>query len=481
MNQFSWPKIPLGLRIFLLYVTFVTFCAYIVIRTVTTEIKPGIRQSMEETLVDMSNLIAVLVAQDVKDNTLAESQYQDLFNTYSVLKPQASIWGLERVSGTRRVYITDKQGIVILDSDGQDLGRDYSRWNDVYLTLRGEYGARSTRLNQMDEMSTVMYVAAPIMDGSEIIGVVTVAKANSAMQPFIQRSQNRLISWSLLLGFLAILIGGLLAWRITRAVSRLSHFAEQVINGAKIVAPKFRVFYEFGDLAMVLDKMRHQLEGKNYAERYVQTLTHELKSPLAAIRGASEILQSPLSVEDRQRFLRNIENESTRVQLLIDRMLTLSVLEQQQEITDKQSVNLNTLCKSIIVSFELSAANKNIDLSMVSGDNLVVIGDAFLLRQALANLIDNAIDFTPSNGKIKVTIDRFSVSVFNAGAAIPDFAIARIGERFYSLARPASGRKSTGLGLNFALEVAQLHHASLSVLNVDGGVEAKIIFNIPSK
>ena len=480
IKHIGWPKIPLGLRIFLLYFLFVGFCAYIVMHTVTEEIKPGVRQSMEETLVDMAGLIAVLVAQDVKQGTLATSQYPQLLKDFNQLKPKAMIWGLNKLVSTHRVYITDRKGMVILDSSGNDLGQDYSQWNDVYLTLRGQYGARSTKLNQADEMSTVMHVAAPIKDGETIIGVVTVAKANSAMQPFIERSQQRLINWSIVLALLAIFIGALLAWRITRAVNRLTHYAQRVTTGEKVAPPTFRIFYEFGNLATVLDAMRQQLEGKNYAERYVQTLTHELKSPLAAIRGASEILQHDLSDGDRQRFLSNIEHESIRVQQLVDRMLNLSIVEQQQVIENKQKFNLNALCVEITTGLAARITKKNIKMTLDVGPKLSLKGDRFLLQQALINLLENALDFTPDAGEINLSAQlqhrQLTISVVNQGQPIPSYALDRLCERFYSLPRPNNGRKSTGLGLNFVSEVAQLHDARLTITNIDIGVEAKLVF-----
>ena len=71
----------------------------------------------------------------------------------------------------------------MLDSSGVAVGQDYSRWNDVYLTLRGEYGARSSRSDPDDANSSVMHVGAPIRDNGKLIGVVTVAKPNSSLQP----------------------------------------------------------------------------------------------------------------------------------------------------------------------------------------------------------------------------------------------------------------------------------------------------------
>src|SRR5690606_10544069 len=140
-----------------------------------------------------------------------------------------------------------------------------------------------------DPDSSVMYVAAPIMDGERVIGVVSVAKPNRTLQPYIERSQARL-GWlgAGLIG-LGLLVGGLLSWWLSAALRRLTRYAQAASEGRRAELPSLHGG-ELGQLAEALERMRTELEGKAYVERYVHTLTHELKSPLAAIRGASELL-----------------------------------------------------------------------------------------------------------------------------------------------------------------------------------------------
>lgn len=103
-----------------------------------------------------------------------------------------------------------------------------------------------------------------------------------------------------------------------------------------------------------------------------------------------------------------------------------------------------------------------------------------MLRQAVNNLLDNALDFTPSSGIIFLRTvkenDRLIVSITNQGDPIPDFAFARLTERFFSLSRPATGKKSTGLGLNFVQEVVVLHNGGLELRNTTDGVVATLHF-----
>ena len=468
---------PLGVRIFLVYFLFVGLAGWFVLSTVMDEIRPGVRQSTEETLVDTANLLAEILRDEVKNGSLAQGRLPELLKAYGQRQPQAQIWGVEKRAVSHRIYVTDARGIVLLDSSGAAVGQDYSRWNDVYLTLRGEYGARSTREDPADENSSVMYVAAPIKDGAQIIGVVSVAKPNQSLQPYIERSQRRLGWLGAGLIVLGLLIGGALSWWLSGSLRQLTRYAGAVSRGERAELPELRGG-ELKQLAAAVQKMRTELEGKAYVEQYVHTLTHELKSPLAAIRGAAELLESEMPAEQRQRFVANIASEGARLQQLIERLLNLALVEQRQGLEERVAVDLHGLAEELLQAqaARIQAAGLRMENTIPAG--LLVQGERFLLRQALANLLDNALDFTPAGGLLRFSAEtrggRVELALYNQGAAIPDYALPRLTERFYSLPRPASGRKSTGLGLNFVQEVALLHGGELALRNVEGGVRASL-------
>lgn len=468
---------PLGIRIFLVYFLFVGLAGWFVLSTVMDEIRPGVRQSTEETLVDTANLLAEILRDEVKAGRLQQSRLPELLQAYGQRQPKAQIWGVEKTQVNHRIYVTDAKGIVLLDSTGAAVGQDYSRWNDVLRTLRGEYGARSTKEDPNDPDSSVMYVAAPIMDGAQIIGVVSVAKPNRTLQPYIERSEQRLAWLGGGLIVLGLLIGALLAWWLSAALRKLTRYAQAVSAGQRAELPGLGGG-ELGQLAQAIERMRTELEGKAYVERYVHTLTHELKSPLASIRGAAELLDGEMPGEQRQRFVANIEQESARMQQLIERLLHLAQVEQRQCLEEQVRVPLRALVESLLQAqmARIEAAGLQIENHM--GADLSARGEAFLLGQALANLLDNALDFTPPGGLIRFSAEvragQIELRLCNQGEAIPDYALARLSERFYSLPRPGSGRKSTGLGLNFVEEVMQLHGGGLHIGNVAGGVEARL-------
>ncbi len=517
----------IGLRILLGYFLIVGISAWFLLNVAVDEVKPGVRASQEDTLVDTAHLLAEMAARDVKNGVLTEigPRMRDVARRSVV----ARINGIAKQHLDYRVYITDARGIVLFDTAGQDVGKDYSRWNDVYLTLRGKYGARSTKSSPYDENSTVMHVAAPILDPddrSRIIGVLTVAKPNASVQAFIEKGQRIIMRWGIALLVLSLLVGMAFAWWLARSLRRLMDYVAAVEAGRKAALPDLGD-NEIATLGRALEAMRTRLEGKEYAERLMHTLAHELKSPIAAIQVSAELLQEPVPEAERQRFLANILEQNTRQKQLIDKLLALVRVEQRQRLEQAAPVELRALCAAVAEDFAGPLAARGIVLAAGHGAGadldtgvdaeagaetgvkagaksgpraeaegspraavwhpggapLLVQGDALLLRQALGNLLDNAIGFAPPGSVIRLVPERRGghavVTVCDSGPGIPAYAQERLFERFYSLPRP-DGAKSTGLGLPFVREVAALHGGTVTVTNaVHGGCCAELALPLP--
>jgi two-component system sensor histidine kinase CreC len=237
---------------------------------------------------------------------------------------------------------------------------------------------------------------------------------------------------------------------------------------------------EIADLGLALRRMQEALEGRQYAEEYVQTLTHELKSPISAIRGAAELLQEEMPPRQRERFIANIRQESERIARIVDRMLELARLENRRERPEMEPVELDAMARTVAESHEPLLAGKDVRIEIAAPDRLTVEGNPFLLHQALENLVQNAIEFSPAGGLVTVTAavegDRVRIAVTDEGPGIPDYALDRIFDRFYSLGRPDTGKKSTGLGLTFVREVAKSHGGTARVVNrPEGGALAELV------
>lgn len=473
----------IGLRLLLGYFLILGLALFVVLRVFVEEVKPGTRLAMEDSLIDAANAFAQLAAPDMKAGVIADGSFARALQAYPEVKPGANLWGFRKDGVHYRIVITDAQGIVRFDTAGQAVGADHSRWNDVVRTLRGEYGARSSPGAEGNPDNTVMHVAAPIRDGERVIGVLTVSRPNETLQPYIERSQRRIWLWSWGLLGLSLLIGVLFSWWIASSLSRLRGYANAVAHGERARLPvlgRLSGNTEFSDLAQALEHMRLKLEDKAYVERYVHTLTHELKSPLAAIQGSAELLQESLPEAERQRFAGHIQRQAERVRLLIDKLLGLADVEQMRTLAVREPVDMAALTQEVLARLEPRCRRKGLQMRVELGaEQMAVPGDRFLLGQALQNLLDNAIDFSPEGGELAVAIGRdgqhLEWSVRDQGPGIPAYARGRIFERFYSLPRGEAQEKSSGLGLCLVKEVSDLHGGDIEVGNRagEGGCEAR--------
>src|SRR5690606_458878 len=451
----------IGLRILLGYFLIVAVTGILLLQVFVAEVKPGVRQAMEDTLADTANVLAELATDDMLAGRIADGRFARRVDALDRRRLDARIWHVDKHAVSYRSTVADAAGIVVYDSEGREVGRDHSRWNDVYLTLRGRYGARSTRSVPGDDSSTAMYVAAPMFDpGGRIIGVLTVSKPNRIIEPFIARSEQVVRRWGLVLLGVALVVGLTAAWWLSRQLGGLQRYARAVTAGGRASLP--RSAGEFRDLGLALETMRDRLEGKQYVEQYVHSLTHELKSPLTAIRGAAELLEQPLPEADRLRFASTIREQGERVTRTIDKLLALAAVEHRQRIERPEAVVVAELVDEVLADAGLRASEAGVLLRAEVEAGLPELrGDRFLLRQMLGNLVDNAIDFSPEGGTVLVGATQdgqgLRLEVADRGAGIPEYAAGRVFERFYSLPRPRDGARSSGLGLGFVREVAALH------------------------
>lgn len=476
----------LGLKLVLGFFLIVGIAAFFVMRVFVNEVKPGVRQAMESTLVDAANLLAEVAADDLKAGRIADGAFARHVALAQKRDPKAWVWRFQKRTVDYRVTVTDARGTVVFDSQGRDVGRDNSRWNDVYRTLRGEYGARSSAEVPGDKTNTVMHVAAPMFDPADrstLIGVLTLSQPNRSIEPFIVASQRSILLRGAWLIGISALIGVVMTWWLMRGIGSLNRYAQAVSAGEPVPPPRPRTD-EIGDLGRALETMRRKLQGKAYVEQYVQSLTHEMKSPLAAIRGAAELLQEPLPEADRQRFARNIQTQEQRLTETIDKLLALAEVEQHGWLQRRERIDTATLADDVVQGVGAKLTPQGVDVVRVpQAGAWAVEGDAFLLRRALGNLLDNAIAFSPPGGTVELVVDavdglvRFIVR--DQGPGVPDYARERVFERFYSLPRPEGGQRSSGLGLPFVREVMRLHGGEVTLENrPDGGAEA--VLSLPA-
>jgi two-component system sensor histidine kinase CreC len=463
-------------RVTLFFIAFIiTLGFYQLALHFLAEVEPQTFQATEEVMVDVANVLAEVVTDEVRENHFKSDELRKAFEGAHRRKLDARIFEHVKSKVGIHVYVTDANGLVIFDSDGgRREGQDFYEKLDVMRTLAGRYGARSSRDFKDDPTTSVLYVAAPVGDPAKPDGVLTVFKPQADVLPLV-RERRRIIytACGMIGGGILFLIVVVFLW-LFRPIGRITDYARAIERGERPPKPKIGIGREVNTLARALDSMRDVLEGRRYAERYIQTLTHEMKSPLAAIRGAAELLDEEMPVEVRKRFLDNIRAETARSERLINRLLELSAIEGRASLEEAKELDFHAIVARAIDQARPLAEVAGVVLEETAGAEPILLrGDAFILRAAVTNLLENAIDFSPAGSRVEIAVEPVDVHVVltirDHGPGVPDYAREKIFERFYSLRHHASKRKGTGLGLTLVRETADLHGGKITLEPAEGG------------
>lgn len=443
-------------------------------RLVLGDVRPHVFAATEDSLVETAVILASLLEAQ-PPGPLTTDPLRAAVDVSRHRALGAQIYDVKKDAFDLRVLVTDARGIVLYDSDGgRDEGRDYSAWRDVHRALAGGYGSRATRRDRWDPFSSVFYVAVPVRRGGAVAGVVSVGKQAADVKLFVAGLNRKIAIAGLVALALTAILSVFFAGWVSRPIQQLAAHARSVGEGQRPALPPLAT-REVAELGRAFEQMRDALDGRRDVEGYVRSLTHETKAPISAIRASAELLSEGLPDADAARFLGNIRNEADRLQQLVDRILELSALEARRSL-EPVSVDLWTVASEVASSAAPLVAQKDQTLDVRFEHVPRVSGDPLLLRQALMNLVHNAVRWTPPGGRIvlegRAEGGRVELAVSDSGPGIADYALPRAFEKFYSVAPPGESR-GTGLGLPFVREVAVLHGGQAAVANrPEGGARA---------
>jgi two-component system, OmpR family, sensor histidine kinase CreC len=434
----------------------------VVVAFVLHDVRLRYVESMRRTLGDTAAFLAVFVSQDTSGN-------DGWARKLAMLPPNADLL---------RVFACDRTGHVIFDSaHGRDVGQLYT-WP---LTGGGPAASENYTTSNVAEVQGELRVAAPVRRAGELVGWVGVGRPFASITEGVSKARWSLITVLCSIAAVMVLAGWWIATRLTQSIERLTDYAVAVREGRAVSPPQSRA-KEVAALAQAFEEMRVALEGKAYVEHYTQALAHEFKAPLSSIRGAAELLAENPPEADRVRFIGNLRAESDRLQLLVERLLELAALESRRSGLALSEVNLGELLREIQNAASSAAIARGIELVVETQAGPPVRGERFLLLEAVRNLVQNALEFTPRGGRVSVTLQasagHATVTVDDTGPGVPDYAIEKIFDRFYSLPRPDTGRKSSGLGLSIVREIARLHGGEVTLVNRAGG-GARAMLSLP--
>lgn len=219
----------------------------------------------------------------------------------------------------------------------------------------------------------------------------------------------------------------------------------------------------------------------------IANISHDLRTPLAALRGYVETLllkERSLTPEERTRFLEIAASQSEKLGTLVTELFELSRLEAHEASPQLERCSIAELVQDVVQRFQLQAAEKGVHVTAHFPLDLPEPElDIRLLERALQNLIENAIRFTPAGGAVTVSVSRapsgaLRVEVADTGVGIPEEELAFVFQRFYR-ARATGEADGTGLGLAIAKRIVELHGGELTVASRPGK-GTRFAFELPA-
>jgi heavy metal sensor kinase len=308
--------------------------------------------------------------------------------------------------------------------------------------------------------------------------VVQVAKSEGPMRRYLSD-----LFWVLVLGLpVAVAVAGLGGYALARrALAPVDRMAEQarLITAERLTErlPVDNPGDELGRLATVFNQTLMRLESSfEQMRRFTADASHELRTPLTAMRSVGEIgLRGRRDPAAYREVIGSMLEEVERLSLLVDRLLTLSRADSGESMLSRERVDLCELAEEVTTQLVVLAEEKQQSLTVEAGSRSLCIGDRMVLRQALLNLVDNAIKYSPNGGRIVVKVSTSGegmavLDVSDTGPGIPADLRPRVFDRFYRADRSRSRENGggTGLGLSIARWAVEVNGGRLTLESSEG-------------
>ncbi len=366
-----------------------------------------------------------------------------------------------------------------LETDDFYADADALRGAEVLEALDGRYGA-ATRISTSGQRSVTLYSAIPVFADGRVAGAVLASQ--STYRILVDLYDLRLDVFILFLGSIAAAaaLSLLAAATITVPIRRLRDQARRVLDARGRLAGRFehtRRRDEVGDLSRSLGDLSRDLERRvGLLESFASDVAHELRNPLAAIRSAVELGLAVDEPTERARLLESAIEDTRRMERLISGVREVSLLDSGVESEAEEAVDVLEVATRAVEAVRLGRSGSGVHFSIEGGHAAVLVPPG-RLAQVIANLVENAADFTPPGGHVTVRVARVDgvdgapeaiLSVTDEGPGIPADVIGRIFDRFYSFRPGEEAKRHSGLGLAIVKAIVEGRGGSVAAENLPG-------------
>lgn len=398
-----------------------------------------------------------------------------------------------------RVFVVERSTLQIMEdtgSEGTTTGTPFP-----FETTRGTAADEQLRDGEAirgiatlaGEQERLLYIAQVAPGPVNRPGVqrpyVVIAQPEPSFAGMLRNAWDLLLP-PVLIGLVAsLVVAFLLARSISEPVSRLGRAAAAVSGGDYNQQVPIRGNDEIAALTKQFNLMAQQVGRSHQMQRdFVANVSHDLKTPLTSIQGFSQAMLDG-SVKDEAGFKQAagiINTEAQRMSRMVSQLLSLTQLQSGLSSIELRPTELEPLLGQLVLAMQPQAVEANVQLAARFGaGSTLVLADGDMLKQAFANLMDNAIKHTPSGGSVTVSLQQgsssVSVIVADTGRGIPLADLQRVMERFYQVdkARSQGKERSLGLGLAIAHEIIAAHHGQVRIES-SVGVGTSVYVTLPA-
>lgn len=379
-----------------------------------------------------------------------------------------------------RAIVTDEEARVLYDSAGQLESTVFmDKDGMISRALKGydvEERLKYTRLYESDE-ETGIAAAVPIIRDRTTYGVVYLAVDAGDVDDILGNVRQNLMYIGIFVCLFVGLLSLILADVITVPVSRLTTLIKDISEGRLEERLVVKGRGEIAELGAAFNKMSDKLVLEEEKRRqFVSDASHELKTPLSSMKILvdSMLTMQSLDVQIAQEFLGDINDEIDRLTRIIDNLLNLTKINAAAENDPKlHEVNLSRMIERIVKTLRPLARQKDIRIELEIAKAVKIRADEDSLYEAIYNIVDNAVKYTPEDGLVRISLNHFDNHVFIAiednGVGMHADELEKIFERFYRVDK-ARDRETggTGLGLAIAREVVRNHGGDIEVTSEEG-------------
>jgi len=405
---------------------------------------------------------------DLNYNLLADTDTLDLVQNVFVIKQEVQESSIDT---TDENIISDQNLKETQTStfNTKDYVKKYSEQKNnkdkliVSESINNNFYVTTIKLVQVDEVSK---------------GYIVVSETANDILLAVKERKNFILRTVLLVALVIFIFSVFLNKYILKPIRSLVLYTK-AIKEKDVKINKHEKYFlrkdEVGQLSRSLNEMTEDLYKRiSVAESFSSDLTHEIRNPLTSLKGAAEVLEDTSDSEKRKKLIKVIGHDVERIERLITDYSQMLKDEATLSRTKMKKIDLTGVVNSVVEDFnsDLLNSNKKIKISInnsdLNGTRLNVLGVESKLEQIIANLLDNAVSFSPTDSKISVmcSIKKQNVQLIieDEGPGFNEKNIDRVFDRFYSN-RPEKFGQHSGLGLNIVKNIVELHGGSITASN----------------